>query len=123
MIAHPKILFLGGLSVAAYPLAFYTSMRFAGVAIGTVVSIASAPFFSAMLERLISKKTVSLQWMISFLIGAIGIVFLAVGRDQHTSITNSLFLQNIGILLGFRITSYNVCYTKLLRWSTNGCTP
>ena len=95
MIAYPKMLVLGGISVAIYPLAFYTSMRFAGVAIGTVVSIASAPFFSAMLDRLISKKSVSLQWVVSFLIGAIGIVFLAVGKDQHTFITNSLFLQNI----------------------------
>ncbi len=101
IMAYPKMFLLGGISVAIYPLAFYTSMRLAGVAIGTVVSIASAPFFSAILERLISKKTVSLQWMISFLIGAIGICFLAVGKDQHGVIPSSFFLQNIGILLGF----------------------
>jgi DME family drug/metabolite transporter len=111
IVTYPKMLLLGGISVAIYPLAFYTSMRFAGVAVGTVVSIASAPFFSAILERLISKKSVSLQWMVSFLIGAIGIVFLAVGKDQHTSITHSLFLQNIGILLGFLAGFTYACYS------------
>jgi drug/metabolite transporter, DME family len=30
-------------AVAVYPLAFYSSMRLAGVAVGTVVSIGSAP--------------------------------------------------------------------------------
>ena len=120
MIAYPKMLVLGGISVAIYPLAFYTSMRFAGVAIGTVVSIASAPFFSAMLDRLISKKSVSLQWVVSFLIGAIGIVFLAVGKDQHTFISNSLFLQNIGILLGFLAGLTYACYAWIAKQLIGG---
>ena len=59
MISQPKVLLLGAASVAIYPLAFYTSMRLSGVAIGTVVSIATAPFFAAILESLISKKNIS----------------------------------------------------------------
>ncbi|MDU0353684.1 hypothetical protein RS130_06860 [Paraglaciecola aquimarina] len=43
---RPLLLLTGGLSIAVYPLAFYTSMHWSGVAIGTVISIASAPFFS-----------------------------------------------------------------------------
>lgn len=54
---HPKLVLFGGLCVVIYPLAFYSSMSFAGVAIGTMVSIASAPLFAAILERLFSKKT------------------------------------------------------------------
>ncbi|MFD0547828.1 EamA family transporter [Streptomyces rectiviolaceus] len=34
---------LGAASVTAYPLAFYSSMHLAGVAVGTVVSIGTAP--------------------------------------------------------------------------------
>jgi DME family drug/metabolite transporter len=61
MLEQPKVLLLGATSVAIYPLAFYTSIRLSGVAIGTVVSIATAHFFAAILERLISKKHISLQ--------------------------------------------------------------
>lgn len=100
ILKHPKTLFLGAVSVAIYPLAFYTSMALSGVAIGTVVSIASAPLFAAILERLISKKNISRQWLLSFIIGVIGIIFLVLGREQNTEIKSTLFEQNIGVLLG-----------------------
>lgn len=100
MLAQPKVLFFGAVSVAIYPLAFYTSMRLSGVAIGTVVSIATAPFFAALLERLVSKKKISLQWGLSFVIGAIGIVLLVIGREQSTHTVYTVHQQNLGILLG-----------------------
>jgi DME family drug/metabolite transporter len=101
LLSEPMVLLLGSLSIAIYPMAFYASMRFSGVAIGTVISIASAPFFAAILERFISKKHISLQWLISFIIGAIGIVFLTLGKDQSVQATESVFLQHLGIALGF----------------------
>lgn len=101
LLAQPKVLLLGALSIAIYPLAFYSSMRLSGVAIGTVVSIATAPFFAAILERLISKKRVSLQWVVSFIIGATGIALLTLGKEQSGYATESIFLQNLGIALGF----------------------
>jgi len=100
MLEQPKVLILGATSVAIYPLAFYTSMRLSGVAIGTVVSIATAPFFAAILERLISKKNISLQWKLSFIIGAIGIALLTLGRDQSINTAYSINQQGLGILLG-----------------------
>ena len=100
MLEQPKIFLLGVASVAIYPLAFYTSMRLSGVAIGTVVSIATAPFFAAILERLISKKNISLQWVLSFVIGAIGIALLTLGKDQSNNNAYSINQQGLGILLG-----------------------
>ena len=100
MISQPKVLLLGAASVAIYPLAFYTSMRLSGVAIGTVVSIATAPFFAAILESLISKKNISLEWVLSFVIGAIGITLLTLGRDQSNDPSYSINQQSLGILLG-----------------------
>ncbi|ALQ07023.1 hypothetical protein D172_002480 [Pseudoalteromonas sp. Bsw20308] len=100
MLEQPKVLILGAASVAIYPLAFYTSMSLSGVAIGTVVSIATAPFFAAILERLISKKNISLQWILSFVIGAIGIALLTLGRDQSNNTAYSINQQGLGILLG-----------------------
>ncbi|TEW51687.1 DMT family transporter [Psychromonas algicola] len=110
LLQQPKVLLLGGISVAIYPLAFYSSMRLSGVAIGTVVSIASAPLFAALLDRFISKKHISLQWLLSFFIGAIGIVLLVLGKELN-SIHNSFQQQSLGVLLGciagFAYASYS----------------
>ena len=100
MLKQPKVLFLGAFSVAIYPLAFYSSMRLSGVAIGTVVSIATAPFFAVILERIINKKHMTKQWLLSFIIGAIGIVSLTLGKDQSSHAAYSAHQQVIGILLG-----------------------
>ncbi len=100
MFEQPMVLLLGAASVAIYPLAFYTSMRLSGIAIGTVVSIATAPFFAATLERLISKKNISMQWILSFVIGAIGIALLTLGRDQSNNNAYNINQQGLGILLG-----------------------
>jgi len=100
MLEQPKTLILGAASVFIYPLAFYTSMRYSGVAMGTVVSIATAPFFAAILERVISKINISLQWVISFIIGAIGITLLAFGSDSSRHLVGSIHQQSVGILLG-----------------------
>lgn len=47
---------LGALAVAVYPLAFYSSMHLAGVAVGTVVSIGMAPLASAVIERVVDRR-------------------------------------------------------------------
>lgn len=96
-----KTLIFGALSVAIYPLAFYSSMRFSGVAIGTVISIASAPFFSMLLERLISKKAISLRWTVSFILGALGILFLTLGKQHLVGGVSDHSLHYLGIILGF----------------------
>lgn len=97
---HFVLCIMGGLSVAVYPLAFYTSMRWSGVAIGTVVSIASAPFFSVLLERLLNQKSISPKWWKSAGFGTLGIVLLTFSRiDQPEHLLN-LVLQQWGIVLG-----------------------
>ncbi|NIY91638.1 DMT family transporter [Vibrio diazotrophicus] len=100
LIKQYQLLLCGGAAVAIYPLAFYTSMRLSGVAIGTLISIATAPFFTVLLERLISKKSISLNWVISFIIGATGIVLLTVGKQATTHSSDTTFLHLIGIGLG-----------------------
>ncbi|WP_160063232.1 DMT family transporter [Psychromonas sp. L1A2] len=100
ILQQPTLLLLGAISVSIYPLAFYSSMRLSGVAIGTVVSIASAPLFAAILDRLISKKHISLQWFLSFIIGAIGIILLVLGKEQIHLEVNNLHEETFGVLLG-----------------------
>lgn len=99
MLNQRKLLLVGAISVAIYPLAFYSAMRLSGVAIGTVVSIAAAPFFAALLERLISKKQISQLWLISFIIGALGIALLTLGKVPDKQSSASFYQQNMEILL------------------------
>lgn len=100
VVHKKKTLLVSIIALATYPLAFYSSMRFAGVAIGTVVSISTAPFFSALLECLFSRnQTITKRWMMSFAIGVIGITLLLASESS----ANSLFDQDMkhwGVLLG-----------------------
>lgn len=100
LTSQAKLLFIGGVSVAIYPLAFYTSMKWTGVAIGTVISIASAPFFTVILECLISKKKISLQWMVSFAFGVLGIIFLTLGKQEASGLEVDAVTQYLGVVLG-----------------------
>lgn len=100
IVAHPKLLLLGSLAIALYPLSFYTSMHLSGVAIGTVLSIATAPFFSVIFERLFNKKKPSKKWLLSFLFGAIGIVLLTIGKQHPPLLENTYLTYYLGLLLG-----------------------
>ena len=101
LFSRSWVLLFGCVCVAVYPLAFYSAMRLSGVAIGTVVSIASAPLFAAVLERVISKKPVSFKWVVSFVIGAIGIALLAAGKSTETlGLLEAQRHQTLGVVLG-----------------------
>ncbi|MBA6245470.1 MULTISPECIES: DMT family transporter [Psychrobacter] len=100
LLSKPSLLFIGSLCVAIYPLAFYSSMRLAGVAIGTVISIASAPFFTVIMERLISNKRVTSRWMVSFIFGVVGVIFLTLGKTQYLDISAQANNRILGVLLG-----------------------
>ena len=100
LLSKPSLLFIGSLCVAIYPLAFYSSMRLAGVAIGTVISIASAPFFTVIMERLISNKRVTSRWVVSFIFGVVGVIFLTLGKTQYLDISAQANNRILGVLLG-----------------------
>jgi len=101
---NPAVFLLGAMCVAIYPLAFYSSMRLSGVAIGTVISIASAPLFAAVLEYAVGKKPVSKTWVVSFCFGAIGVMFLSLGKSELHSVSSNVILHASdrvwGIMLG-----------------------
>ncbi|WP_307612136.1 DMT family transporter [Pseudarthrobacter sp. W1I19] len=73
---------LGALAVGVYPLAFYTSMHLAGVAVGTVVSIGSAPVAAAVIERFADKKPLTRRWLAGALLGVAGAGLLSVAGHR-----------------------------------------
>lgn len=96
--ARRGLVAIGAAAVAVYPLAFYSSMHYAGVAIGSVVSLASAPLASGLLERLVEHRRLSPWWMLAASLGVIGATLLCVSKlDQDVGSTTA---TAVGVLLG-----------------------
>lgn len=95
---YARIIAVGALAVALYPLAFYTSMHLAGVAIGTVVTLGSAPLASGVLEKVVDGLTLSRWWILAAIIGATGSVLLCFSRLDSEG--GELWPTLVGILLG-----------------------
>ncbi|WP_343316023.1 EamA family transporter [Brucella sp. BE17] len=93
-------LVLGGVAVAIYPLAFYASMRMAGVTIGTVVTIGSAPLLSALIECWFDGARLSRQWLIGAIIGLVGMILISLSYGSIDSGAASDGSTIIGIALG-----------------------
>ncbi|PMG35233.1 hypothetical protein BCU97_02140 [Vibrio splendidus] len=114
LLQNKKLLVVSAVALAVYPLAFYSSMKLSGVAIGTVVSIATAPFFSALLECLISKKNnINRRWLTSFAIGVIGIGLLVFSESSSANESGE-DLKLLGIALGLVA---GLCYA-IYSWAT-----
>ena len=84
------------MAVAVYPLAFYTSIHWAGVAIGSVVSLASAPLASGLLERIVEYRRLSRWWMLAAALGGTG----AERGDRHPKIGKGVLLGAGAKVLG-----------------------
>ncbi|GMA27896.1 DMT family transporter [Arenivirga flava] len=78
----PRWLLPGALAVAVYPLAFYSGMSLAGVAIGNVVALGTAPVFAAVLEQLLDpadrRQPLGSRWLLSAVAATAGVALLAV---------------------------------------------
>jgi len=102
IISQWKLLLVGSLAIMIYPLAFYSSMRLAGVAVGTVVSIGFAPIASALIEYFFDKKKLSKRFKAGALLGITGATILCIAKAD-TQLNYSLSALNsdvAGILLG-----------------------
>lgn len=95
---HTRAVLVGALAVAVYPLAFYTSMHTAGVAIGSVVSLASAPLASGLLERVVDGSRLGRWWSLAAFLGVLGSALLCISK--LTTPTESPVVTLLGMLLG-----------------------
>ncbi|MEU0741127.1 EamA family transporter [Streptomyces sp. NPDC006134] len=119
---------LGALSVAAYPLAFYSSMHLAGVAAGTVVSIGSAPLASALIERVADRRRLTRRWMTGAALGLSGTVLLcaaeAAQADSGTtgrSVGATVLGVGLGLVAGVTYALYSWAAHRLIsRGTTSG---
>ncbi|ASN51991.1 DMT family transporter [Sinomonas sp. R1AF57] len=96
------LIVLGGAAVLVYALAFYTSMRLAGVAVGTAVSIGGAPVAAALLERIVDGRRLSARWILGAALGTAGATVLCIARGGTVdgSSSGSAAQTAAGVALG-----------------------
>ncbi|MFG3255812.1 DMT family transporter [Streptomyces sp. NPDC048172] len=113
--ALPRVL-CGGLAVAVYPLAFYTAMAWAGVAVGTVVTIGSSPVFAALLERTLDGTRLTRRWAAATLAAGVGCVLLVLTGESHEgSAPHAAAGVALGLLGGAAYAAYTCCGSGLMR--------
>jgi DME family drug/metabolite transporter len=76
------LLAIGGLGVAVYTPLFFVAVDRAGVAIGTVVAIASGPFFAAGLDRIFRRVHPTAAWLRGTVVTVVGAAVLIVSVDS-----------------------------------------
>ncbi|WP_374637259.1 DMT family transporter [Paracoccus sp. (in: a-proteobacteria)] len=95
-----RLLVIGALAVAIYPMAFYGSMRLAGVTVGTVITIGSAPILSALIEYVFDRTRLTWRWMIGAFVGLTGMVFICLAENAAQGHAVGGEAVPLGIALG-----------------------
>ncbi|MEM6161331.1 EamA family transporter [Erwinia sp. P6884] len=114
---HRRFLLTGAVAVAVYPLAFYASMRYAGVTVGTVISIGSAPLLSALIEYRLDGLRLTRQWICGAAAGIAGMVLLCLAEGgEHGSGNNHVVAgMLLGLLAGFTYSLYSWSARRLMQ--------
>ncbi len=115
---------LGAIGVFVYPLAFYTAMDFAGVAVGNVVALGSGPVFAALLEWIVEGRRPTRRWLACTAVAVVGILLLAVfghpgrsaGDDGGLLLPGTL----LGLLAGLAYALYTYASSRALATGHGG---
>ena len=110
------VLTAGSVGVAIYPLAFYSSMHLAGVAVGTVVSLGSAPIASGLLEWIVERRRVSGWWMLAAGLGIAGSAVLCAAKmhDTPADMAGTAAGVGLGLVAGTTYALYSWSAHRLM---------
>jgi len=121
LAAQRRTLAVAAAAVAVYPLAFYSSMRLGGVAVGTVVSIGSGPLAAALIERVVDRRPLSRRWTLGAAAGVLGLLTLAVSRTNEagptagTTAVHPVLGITLGVLAGLSYALYSWGAARTMR--------
>lgn len=87
---------VGAVGVAAYQPTFFTGTARAGVALGTIVAIGSAPAFAGLLDVLCFRRRPSGRWLRSTLVALVGCALLVAARGGGGSVDALGVLSALG---------------------------
>ena len=100
---------IGGCGLGIAMISFIYSITNTSAAI-TLLCLAAMPFFTALLAFLFLKERISLNVWISIFIAAIGIIIMAIGNNEKSSIIGFIF--GITSSIGFSIFSVTLRWRK-----------
>ena len=93
---------IAGVAMAAYQPLFFTAVARTGVALGTVVTIGSAPLLAGLLAWAIDKEAPSSRWWPATGLGIAGVVMIALS-EQDMGAEGTGVLLALGAGLSFAI--------------------
>ena len=89
---------VAGVAMAAYQPLFFTAVARTGVALGTVVTIGSAPLLAGLLAWAVDGETPSLRWWPATGLGIAGVVMIALsGQDVGAEGGGALMALGAGL--------------------------
>jgi DME family drug/metabolite transporter len=99
-----KHIVIAAIAIALFQYSFFTSVRLTGVAVGTVVTIGSAPIFTGILEWIVLRSRPSRQWFIATMMAIIGCGLLFFNKEL-------VIINNLGVTIalcgGFLFATYS----------------
>lgn len=111
----PTVMVLTG--IALYQVCFFAAVARAGVAVGTIVAIGSAPMLAGVLGLVILGERPTLRWLLATLLAVGGCALLVVGGSSDAG--SSVHVDAIGVLLalgaGAAYALYTIASRQLLR--------
>lgn len=108
-----KYVIVVAIALAIFQYLFFTSVRLTGVAIGTVVSIGSAPVFTGIMEWVESKILPSRQWFIATFLAIFGSSLLFLNKESVVfNSTGVIFALLAGLLFAIYTFTNKVILQK-----------
>jgi DME family drug/metabolite transporter len=105
----------GAIGVFVYPLAFYSGMDLAGVAIGNVVALGTGPVVTALLERVFERHPLSPRWVVATSLAVLGMALLAFARHPgETADAGVLPGVLLGLLAGLAYGLYTYASARAI---------
>ncbi len=103
--------FLSAIAVSAYQLFFFAGVLRTGVAMGTVVTIGSAPIFAGIISLFLHRKNPGLLWGAATLLSVAGCILLIGGGKSLTVNTGGIALN---LAAGLSYAMYSALSKELL---------
>lgn len=72
------------LGMAAFAVGFFSGLRLTGVAVGTVLALASAPVIAGGVEWLLWRRAPSRRWMGATAVAVVGMILLVGGSGRES---------------------------------------
>jgi DME family drug/metabolite transporter len=99
-----------GASTAVYQVCFFASVQQTGVALGTLVTVGSAPIFAGLLSWVVLEHRPSSGWVVATAVCLVGLILLTdegLGAGQPAGIA-------LALVAGLAIATFNVPAKQLM---------